>query len=139
MGSAADVKYVPLPVHNIVGNTPAMARTPFNTKAATDLGKRLTALRKKAGNPSNERIGRDLERYQDISVSAEQIRKAHAGLVDPFVGQLDLLAGLAHFYGVEPEALGSVVAARLGHVLVALGAGDLPRASLRCTALKRAA
>ena len=99
-----------------------MARHPKNQEAAAELGEHLTQLHDAAGEPTPTDIALWLYKQYDTKVSAETIRKAHRGEVDPTTCRHDLLAGLAAFYGVEVTKLGPQ-AARQFLTLAAMTSG----------------
>ena len=100
-----------------------MARHPKNQEAAAELGEHLTQLYEAAGEPTPTDIALWLYKRYDTKVSAETIRKAHRGEVDPTTCRHDLLAGLAAFYGVEVTQLGPM-AARQFLTLAAMTSGS---------------
>lgn len=75
-----------------------MPRHARNQAAATDLGKRLIALRRHAGNPPYSRIARDIEFRMGVRASDAHIRELHRGTVDPHVAGADVLMALAAYY-----------------------------------------
>lgn len=87
-----------------------MARNPRNDAAARELGTALAKLRqtyeRKHGPVTPERIARQIEFTCDVSMSAEQVRKYHAGLNDPYNVRERELVALALFYGVPTSKLG---------------------------------
>lgn len=87
-----------------------MARQPKNHEAAAELGEHLTELYEAAGRPTPDAIAKFLFKNYDTDVSAETIRKAHKGELDPTTARHDVLAGLARFYEVEVTALGPATA-----------------------------
>ena len=88
----------------------AMARNPRNDAAARELGAALTKLRqgyeRRHGPVTPERIARQIEFSYGVSMSAEQVRKYHAGLNDPYNVRVQELVALSMFYGVAPAKLG---------------------------------
>lgn len=102
-----------------------MARRAADTEAAADLGNRLTTLHERTEpRPGFDSIAKDLWRFQEVDVSGETIRKMHAGKVDPHGAALEVLLGLARYYGTHPESLGQVAAKRL-HGFQVLWGSDL--------------
>ncbi len=98
-----------------------MARAPRNEQAAAELGEHLAKLAKT--NPhahTAKAIERWLYKERDIDYSVGTIRKAHHGEVDPTTAPVDLLAGLAAYYGVAADELGPVAEHRIAAARVVL-------------------
>lgn len=100
-----------------------MPPPPRNQLASTELGNRLSELQARhPDRPGATAIERWLLRHYDVEVSSTSIRKAHIGEVDPTACGVDLLAGLAAFYDVDPSALGRFAERRINSVLAMAGA-----------------
>lgn len=82
-----------------------MARTPKNHEAAAELGARLSDLKQQHADPTPKDIELWIYREFGVRVGEESIRKAHKGLADPHSCDPELLAGVAHYYGVKPVDL----------------------------------
>lgn len=95
-----------------------MSRPPKDQQASADLGNRLTVLKekreKRAGYLSNERIAREMWSEVNYPISAEQVRKYHAGQVDPHTVHLEEIAAVAEYYRVPLRKL-SPIAFERGH------------------------
>lgn len=89
-----------------------MARTPKNHEAAAELGARLQQLHGDHGQPNPKAIELWIYKEFGVRVSDEAIRKAHKGQADPFSTSPEILAGIAHYYGVEPINLTPAVKER---------------------------
>lgn len=119
-----------------------MARTPKNHEAAAELGERLTQLKQEHANPTPKDI--ELWVYGEFGVrlGEESIRKAHKGLADPHSCDPELLAGIAHYYGVAPVDLTPAVAERFMSLTKIAGLApefsvrDLEFAMKRCTSAR---
>ena len=94
------------------GKLSCMARTPKNHEAAEELGQRLTALSDANGDPKPKDIELWIWEAFRTSISAETIRKAHIGDVDPWGCQPELIYALAAFYDVDVKELGPNAARR---------------------------
>lgn len=94
-----------------------MARHPKNHAAAEELGKQLQALHAEHGGPTPKQIELWIYDAFGVHVSDESIRKAHNGDVDPTGCQVELIAGIAAFYDVDPTALGPHAARRTMRVV----------------------
>ena len=90
-----------------------MARPAKDHDAAADLGRRLTNASEATGKPTPKDIELWIYKEYGVRISDESIRQAHRGTVDPNSCSLELLVGLAQFYGLHATDLGPVAARRL--------------------------
>lgn len=116
-----------------------MARPPKNHEAAAELGAALMTLHQQHGQPTPKEIELWINREFRVHVSDESIRKAHRGQVDPNTCALELLAGVAAYYGVAPIDLTPVASTRFLALVQMAGVEpeftprDLGFAMKRCT------
>lgn len=110
-----------------------MPRPAIDTRAAAELGHRLTRQRKRRKQPSYRTIARDIALTTNggIDITDEQIRKMHAGQVDPHTCDINQLIGLAAFYRVDLEVIHPVAATRARAMLNTLA--DLGFDASGCT------
>lgn len=91
-----------------------MAHRRTDQEAAADLGRKLSALRDThQPDKGYERIARELESFYGVSISTEQCRKYHQGLVDPTSAKVEDLRGWTLYYECSPVAIGFVAAQRI--------------------------
>lgn len=90
-----------------------MARPPKNHEAAAALGERLTELHDQHDSPTPKAIELWIHGRYGTHVSDESIRKAHRGEIDPNACSMELLAGVAAYYGVALPDLTPAVAQRV--------------------------
>lgn len=102
-----------------------MATTSHDT-TTEEFAARLTDLRRRTGDPSYRSIARSVTQLMDgtLSTSHETMRLMHEGGKDPNVVKLEALIGLARYYHVENDALGSVASRRLNAAWPGSSEGD---------------
>lgn len=95
------------------GTLCGMSTTPAN--ATAEFAARLTELRHRTGDPSYRSIARAVTQLMDgtLSTSHETMRLMHEGGKDPGVVKLEALIGLARYYHVTADQLGSIAERRL--------------------------
>lgn len=90
-----------------------MARPSKDLDAAAELGATLMRLRdERHPGLAIERIARIIEMRFNRAMSTEQVRKFHAGDIDPNTAAMEDVVALASFYAVDPRELHPVIARR---------------------------